>query len=100
MISKGFVLLSYFISLSNPLYRHQNNVLIDKDRVPILIDFGLSKTSDASQSSATTTGVGGAVRWLAPELFQYETKTTASDVYAVGMVIVEVGLRISSPPMI
>jgi len=66
----------------------QGNILINDDGEPTLTDFGLSKDNSAVTSS-TLKGVGS-VRWTAPELLNGSTKTMASDVYAVAMVIYEV----------
>ena len=73
-------------------------MLINKDKTPILIDFGLSKTFLNVDTSVPTTGAAaGAQRWRAPELNegQGQPKTTATDVYAVGMIIAEVCLPLA-----
>jgi len=54
----------------------------------MITDFGLSKVSAASTSFAMSGH--GTIQWTAPELFNGETKTKASDVYAVALVIYEV----------
>jgi serine/threonine protein kinase len=64
------------------------NVLISPVGRALLTDFGLAKLS----SSSTSTAVAGAgtTRWQSPELFDGGPKTTKSDIYAFGMLIVEV----------
>jgi serine/threonine protein kinase len=68
---------------------------VDETNTPQIIDFGLAKDEDHTKTS-TSMG-GGALRWTAPELFQAESKTKASDVYAVAMIIVEVIMRTVTP---
>ena len=62
-------------------------LLSDDFRVQ-LCDFGLTKLA-GSRTSTTLKGTGS-VRWQSPELWDLETKTFQSDVYAFGMTIVEV----------
>lgn len=81
------------------LYLHQHqvvhgdmkaqNVLISDTGHALLCDFGLSK---ALQSMVTSTELHGAgsTRWMAPEIFDGESKTSQSDVYAYGITIAEV----------
>lgn len=69
------------------------NVLLDGLLRPLLCDFGMTKV-DGSEHEATSTAMQGAgsMRWMAPELLHGGPKTTKSDVYALGMTIVEVCL--------
>ena len=70
----------------------QANILISKDLMPQLTDFGLST---ALSSSATVTfSATGTVRWMAVELFAVRpddddspVHTEATDIWAFGMVI-------------
>lgn len=80
----------------------QLNVLISNEGNALLCDFGLSKMiSDMATMSGTPTELFGAgtIRWMAPELFSDEhgdgSKTSASDIYAFAMLIVEVWMRVS-----
>ncbi|CAE6533647.1 unnamed protein product [Rhizoctonia solani] len=68
------------------------NVLVSPDGVAKLTDFGLSTMSESSIAfSATTTSQAGSVRWMAPELLLDESpKSKPSDVYALGMTILEI----------
>ena len=77
-----------------PTIFFQSNVLIDLNGVPKIIDFGLSKIS---QDQTSTEIVGhGTYLWSAPEIFNGISRSFASDVYAVSMIIVEVSLLLAS----
>lgn len=65
------------------------NILIDDDLHVRLSDFGLATLSDAYHSS-TSSNVGSATRWSAPELLKGARSTTESDIYAFGSVCYEV----------
>ena len=84
-------------------YCYQANVLIDSGRCARLADFGLSVAIDESisGSAAASRATRGTVRWMAPELldpkkFGFTGKllkqlpSTSTDVYAMGMTILEV----------
>ncbi|CAE7229955.1 unnamed protein product [Rhizoctonia solani] len=70
------------------------NVLVSSEGIARLSDFDFSIMSDASSlvftaSSNTRTG---SVRWVAPEMIDDDTpkRTTQSDVYALGMTMLEI----------
>ncbi len=69
------------------------NILVDQHSEPKLLDFGIAKLLDESEiesSRAETTG--GAVltpRYAAPEQVRGEPVSTATDVYALGVVMFE-----------
>ncbi|KAF8198255.1 kinase-like domain-containing protein [Mycena galopus ATCC 62051] len=68
------------------------NVLIDDGEHAQLADFGLAIVTDATLGTTTTTN-GGSVRWMAPELFDYQLefkRTEASDVYAFACLCIEI----------
>ena len=82
----------------------QANVLVDSHRRARLVDFGLAVIVDesAAGSAIETSGIRGTIRWMAPELmsskmfgFTEESKirlpSRGTDVYALGMTILEVG---------
>jgi serine/threonine protein kinase len=86
-------------------YRLQANILISADYHAVLADFGLMNViSDFGATYADSSAlVGGTIRWMSPELLSpkhfnllHTHPTIASDVYALGMVILEVILP--SPP--
>ncbi|CAE6429726.1 unnamed protein product [Rhizoctonia solani] len=74
------------------------NILISKNRTPRISDFGLSravKNSDAPTGYTTST-FHGSMRWMSPELHHADEYgrpppfTPASDIWAFGMVMLEV----------
>ncbi|KAG8980330.1 hypothetical protein FRB90_007668, partial [Tulasnella sp. 427] len=65
----------------------EDNVLVDHNQHAILIDFGLTMTeADALE----TTSFAGHIRYLAPEVAEYRVKFLKSDVYAWGLLILEI----------
>ena len=73
--------------------------MINAQGVPCLVDFGLSSIAgDFHSVSGSNAASGGSVRWSAPELVgsinapqeKWVKPTTQSDIYALGMVIIEV----------
>lgn len=73
------------------------NVLLDENLNPLICDFGLSKVLE-TEHSQTSNGLkgDGTLQWMAPELMDESgTKTMASDIYALGMTIVEVRVSIT-----
>ena len=71
------------------------NVLLDQDYHAKITDFGLAKIKLETSSTSTLNQKSlGTVRWLSPELFNRSAKpTTASDIYAAGMVLWELSSR-------
>jgi serine/threonine protein kinase len=77
----------------------QNNILIDHDGTARLIDFGLSTIKpEFDGNSFNSSTIGGAIRWLAPELLPGFGKTRvlnlSSDIYSLGSVILQVSLAL------
>ncbi|KAJ7607137.1 kinase-like domain-containing protein, partial [Mycena polygramma] len=69
-----------------------NNVLIDDAEHARLADFGLAIVTDATLGTTSTTH-RGSLRWMAPELHDYELefkRTEASDVYAFACLCIEI----------
>ena len=60
----------------------------DKEEIS-LCDFGLASIIDGFRSGHTTLGIG-TTRYMAPELFDEQRRSTASDVWAFGLVALEV----------
>ncbi|KAJ7961186.1 Lectin receptor-like kinase [Quillaja saponaria] len=66
-----------------------SNVLIDADMNARLGDFGLARLYDHGQLSYTTNLVG-TIGYIAPELTRTSKASTSSDVYAYGVLLLEV----------
>ncbi|GAB2763966.1 hypothetical protein GCM10027020_15140 [Nocardioides salsibiostraticola] len=65
------------------------NILIDADGLPLLSDFGIARiASEVGQHTATGTAIG-TVSYLAPEQVGKGEATTAIDIYALGLVLLE-----------
>ncbi|KZS88307.1 kinase-like protein [Sistotremastrum niveocremeum HHB9708] len=95
--------------LSGLSFLHQNsvihgdlkpsNIFISDDGTAMLADFGLSRSTWGGSFVATpgltttSTGIKGSLRWTAPELLEKPKATQASDMWAVGCILLElVGL--------
>jgi len=79
------------------------NILVDSERRARLADFGLAAVVDESTNRTTATGgeFRGTTRWMAPELllpevfgftgkFEKQLPSKDTDIYAIGMTILEV----------
>ncbi|ESQ38099.1 hypothetical protein EUTSA_v10028484mg [Eutrema salsugineum] len=66
-----------------------SNVLLDKDMIPRLSDFGLARVHGHDQAVRTTRVVGTA-GYLAPEVVKTGRASTQTDVFAYGILVLEV----------
>ncbi|OIW04513.1 hypothetical protein TanjilG_13895 [Lupinus angustifolius] len=66
-----------------------SNVLLSEDFEPQLSDFGLARWASTSSSHITCTDVAGTFGYLAPEYFMYGKVNDKIDVYAFGVVLLE-----------
>ncbi|KAL4290150.1 hypothetical protein GQ457_14G020730 [Hibiscus cannabinus] len=68
-----------------------NNILVNHEFVPLLGDFGLARTQheDPDKSSETITRVVGTLGYLAPEYAECGKVSTKTDVYAFGVVVLQ-----------
>ncbi|XP_010277462.1 PREDICTED: G-type lectin S-receptor-like serine/threonine-protein kinase LECRK1 [Nelumbo nucifera] len=64
------------------------NVLLDKNYIPKIADFGLSKLLRKDQTR-TSTNVRGTMGYMAPEWLKNAPITTKVDVYSFGVVLLE-----------
>ena len=83
----------------------QSHILFDPAGTPRILDFGNSSfTFDPTSNVASTPSGGYSVRWAAPEILDATNEesghpTKMSDVYAFGMVVVEVCYNNRSCPL-
>ncbi|KAL3513729.1 hypothetical protein ACH5RR_026446 [Cinchona calisaya] len=66
-----------------------SNILLSDDFEPQLSDFGLAKWASTSSTHITCTDVAGTFGYLAPEYFMYGKVNDKIDVYAFGVVLLE-----------
>ncbi|KAI3838454.1 hypothetical protein MKX03_013218 [Papaver bracteatum] len=66
-----------------------SNILLSDDFEPQLSDFGLAKWASTTASGVTCTDVAGTFGYLAPEYFMYGKVNDKIDVYAFGVVLLE-----------
>ena len=68
------------------------NILVDRDHVPKVVDFGVAKLLEGdSHAGSTATGLAGPLtpNYASPEQLRGLPVTTVSDVYSLGVVLYE-----------
>ncbi len=66
-----------------------NNILIDKDNRPHIMDFGLARLNVMTDKQPGDQTVAGTPRYMSPEHFNEAELTPATDVFALGLVCYE-----------
>ena len=68
-----------------------NNILVNPEGVPKLLDFGIAKLIENEDATLTQTGYRAMTPgYAAPEQFRGDEVTTSADVYALGVLLYEV----------
>uniref|UniRef100_A0A0A9BN88 Protein kinase domain-containing protein n=1 Tax=Arundo donax TaxID=35708 RepID=A0A0A9BN88_ARUDO len=66
------------------------NILLDSNMVPKISDFGLSRLFDKEQTRAITSNHWGTKGYVAPEYLDHGLITLKSDIYSLGVIILEI----------
>ncbi|OAY74209.1 Cysteine-rich receptor-like protein kinase 28, partial [Ananas comosus] len=67
-----------------------SNILLDAFMIPKISDFGLAKLFDVDASEGNTSRIAGTYGYMAPEYVIYGHFSTKSDVFAFGVLILEI----------
>nr|CAD1817784.1 unnamed protein product [Ananas comosus var. bracteatus] len=84
--------LDYLHGIAQPVIHRDvksSNILLSNDFEPQLSDFGFAKWVSSPTSHLTCTDVAGTFGYLAPEYFMYGKVNEKIDVYAFGVVLLE-----------
>ncbi|EEC75551.1 hypothetical protein OsI_12200 [Oryza sativa Indica Group] len=67
-----------------------SNILLDDNLLPKIADFGLSRLFGEEQTRTCTTMVTGSIGYMAPEYCHKGEISTKSDIYSLGILILEI----------
>ncbi|KAM0904997.1 hypothetical protein ACQ4PT_017640 [Festuca glaucescens] len=65
------------------------NILLDRDMIPKITDFGLSRLFGKERTRERTQTVVGSLGYIAPEYLYRGEISTQSDIYSLGLLIIE-----------
>lgn len=75
------------------------NILLDKNARPVVVDFGLAKNIDVDSKALTKTGdVLGTAHYMSPEQVNGEKINEQTDIYALGAVMFELMYGVKMVP--
>ncbi|BBM87364.1 protein kinase domain-containing protein [Candidatus Uabimicrobium amorphum] len=84
---------------SGVAYAHENgiihrdlkpdNIIIGKDNIPIILDFGLAKNTNCQDNLTQSGSILGTPKYMAPEAIQGKANHKKSDVYSLGVILYE-----------
>ncbi|ESQ46735.1 hypothetical protein EUTSA_v10028322mg [Eutrema salsugineum] len=74
------------------LYLHQDsrNILLDKDMVPKIADFGMARLFGSDETEAATSTVVGTYGYMSPEYAIDRICSVKSDVFSFGVLVLEI----------
>ncbi|VAI63784.1 unnamed protein product [Triticum turgidum subsp. durum] len=79
----------------NHLDLKPENIMLDAEMEPKITDFGLSRFLGQGQSKMITQHIVGTLRYIAPEIIDEGEISFKSDIYALGIIIIELLTGIS-----
>lgn len=74
------------------------NILVKADRV-LLTDFGFSRDWENLSKSTTVSDTGKTWQYAAPEIARYEPRNTATDIWSLGCVFLEMATVLQGKPI-
>jgi len=69
------------------------NILLSKDHICKISDFGMARAMNKEVSMATTGNALGPLKWNAPESIQFQQYSSKSDSWMLGVLIIEIITR-------
>ncbi|XP_066336942.1 uncharacterized protein [Miscanthus floridulus] len=66
------------------------NIMIDDDMVPKIMDFGLSRLLDEEKSKIITQNLTGSLGYMAPEYIDNGEISPEADIFSLGVIILEI----------
>jgi len=89
---QGIALGMYHLHKENVIHRDlaARNILLTAALEPKVADFGLSRTTESSETGAQTTSNVGPLKWMAPEAINNKQYSNKSDVYSFSMTMWEI----------